>query len=448
MQLPLIKCNGGLNLFILILFIVSLAGCHKGDDRPPKQPEESADVVYSWYKFIAKTQLRANPQPVVISNIRNFAYVGVGLYEAVSPGNKGAVSLASKLYQMPAMPQADLSQKYLWSESANAALASMFKQFLVGLSDAEKASIDSMEDANYHRFAANTATDVLARSQAFGRSIAAAIYNWSTTDNFNLSNMGYVPPPMTPSSWVPTPPAFATVGPFLKDSRPFLESSLTAIAQPIPFPFSEDTSSRFYKEAKLVYDIGKNLTNEQKATANWWADAGGANVGVPSPYHALSIITWVQEDQHAMLWQAAEGYAKTGIAFKDGPIITFRSKFHYNLLRPLTYIQRHIDSAWLPYLPNPPYPDYTSGLVGFYGPFIQVLIREYGDIPVTDNAYDWRGLAAREYNSLSALLEEASFSRVYAGIHYKFTQDISISTGKVLGNKIADLKLMSHHYKN
>jgi hypothetical protein len=99
-------------------------------------------------------------------------------------------------------------------------------------------------------------------------------------------------------------------------------------------------------------------------------------------------------------------------------------------------------------LVNPPYPDYISGLVGFYAPFIQVLKREYGDIDVTDNAYNWRGLPARHYTSLSNLLDEASVSRVYAGIHYRFTQDISIKVGNKLGDEVADLRLLSNKYKH
>lgn len=423
-----------------------LYSCYKRDDPPPKPQEENADVVYAWYKFIATTQRPASPQPVVILANRNFGYIGIGLYEAVRPGSKGSSSLSSWLYQMPSMPEADLRKSYLWSESANAALASMFKLFLVNLTDANKASIDSMEKANYNRFRISTSDAILMRSQAFGRAIAEAIYNWSTTDNFNLSSVGYVPPPVTPASWIPTPPSFATVGPFLQNSRPLLEYSLTAMAPSLPFPFSEDKSSQFYKANKEVYDIGKNLTAARKATAEWWADAGGAGVGVPAPYHLLSIITWVQEDRNSKLWQAAEVYAKTGIALKDGAIITFRSKFHYNLIRPITYIQRNIDAAWLPYLPTPPYPEYTSGLVGLYGPVIQVLKREYGDIDVTDNTYDWRGLPARHYTSLSNLLDEASISRVYGGLHYKFTQEISIKVGKQLGDEIADLRLLSPKY--
>ncbi len=409
--------------------------------RPPSYTEESATVVYDWYKLIAQVQLRATPQPVLLLNNRNFGYIGVGLYEAVRPGIKGAVSLSSKLYQMPAMPQPEMYQEYLWGASANAALASMFKQFLVGLTDADKARIDSMENAYNNRFRLGKSDAVITRSQAFGRSVATAIYNWSTTDNFNLSSEGYKIPDF-PGAWVPTPPAFANpVGPFLKDSRPFLAYSLTAMAPPVPVAYSEDKSSRFYKAAKEVYDIGKSLTAEQKAIADWWADAGGAGVGVPAPYHMLSIVTGLLESRKAKLGQAVQVYAKTGIAQKDGPIVTFRGKFEYNLLRPVTYIQRHIDPTWQSYLPSPPYPEYPSGLVGLYGPIMEVLIREIGDVPVTDNAYGWRGIAPRQYGSVTEMALEAANSRVYAGIHYQFTQDTTWEVSKKLGDKIADINL-------
>jgi hypothetical protein len=72
---------------------------------------------------------------------------------------------------------------------------------------------------------------------------------------------------------------------------------------------------------------------------------------------------------------------------------------------------------------------------------MQVLIREFGDIPVTDNTYGWRGSAPRQYASISHLLEEAAFSRIYAGIHYRFTQIVSMKFGRELGNKIADINL-------
>ncbi|WP_128544310.1 vanadium-dependent haloperoxidase [Larkinella soli] len=432
----------GAQRWIVLLLIGVLSRCQLADHGVPKPGEESADLVYGWYKFMTKLQLPVSPQPVVFIQNRAFAYIGIGLYESIQPGIKNATSLSKMLYQMPDMPQADLSKDYLWNASANAALASMFRLFLGSLTTVNKASIDSMEAVNYNRLRLTTSEEVLQRSQAFGRSVATAIYNWSTTDNFILTSEGYTPL-NEPWAWVPTPPNFAApVGANLQSSRPFLAYSLTATAPALPIPYSEDPSSEFYKAAKEVYDLGVTLTDEQKAIANWWADAGGSGVGVPAPYHILSIVTRVLEDRHAGLWKAVEVYAKTGIAIKDGPITTFRAKYQYNLLRPITYIRRHLDANWLSYLVNPPYPDYPSGLISNYGPVVQVLIREFGDIPVTDDAYAWRGLPARQFNSLSDLLAQAAVSRVYAGIHYRSTQNASIEIGKKLGDEIAKLRLV------
>jgi hypothetical protein len=444
--LPIFNRRKVICLFVLsfISFLYSCEQLKKLEEvihQPPKYTQESADVVYDWYKLMARIQLRNNPQPVVLLNIRNFSYIGVGLYEAVRPGMKGAISLASKLYQMPAMPEAEKHKAYLWGATANAALASMFKQLLVGLTDADKVRIDSMENAYNNRFKVSSSDAVISRSQAFGRSIATAIYNWSTSDNFNLSGEGYKIPQF-PGSWVPTPPAFANpVGPFLKDSRPFLAYSLTASAPKLPFPYSEDKSSKFYKAAKEVYDISKTLTAEQKAIADRWADVGGAGVGIPLPGHLLSIVTGILESKKVKLGEAAQLYAKTGIAMRDGHFITFREKYTYNLLRPVTYIQKHIDPTWQSYLPSPPYPEYPSGLSGLYSPVMQVLIREFGDIPVTDNAYAWRGDAPRQYTSITQLNQEAANSRVYAGIHYQFTQDLTREMGQKLGDYIANIDL-------
>ena len=53
-----------------------------------------------------------------------------------------------------------------------------------------------------------TSEDVLQRSEAFGRSIATAIWDWSTTDNFSIASTTYTQV-NEPWAWVPTPTAFA-----------------------------------------------------------------------------------------------------------------------------------------------------------------------------------------------------------------------------------------------
>jgi hypothetical protein len=394
-------------------------------------------------------QRPVSPQPNPIVAMRRFAYIGIGLFESVQPGIKGGSSFGPKLIDMPVMPKPDHSKEYLWSASANAALSSLFKMFAPGLSLADKEKIDANEMAVYNQLKATTSEDVMKRSEAFGRSIAMAIWDWSTTDQFSIASTTYTQV-NEPWAWVPTPPGFAPpLAADLRHSRPFLKYSQTATAPPIPVPFSEDPNSAFFAAAKEVQDLGGTLTATaaNKATANWWADAGGVGVGIPAPYHLLSIITTVLESQDAGLWKAAEVYAKSGIAMKDGAINTFRAKYQYNLLRPITYIRKNMDATWSSHLINPPYPDYSSGLMGFYGPVTQVLINEFGDIPVTDDAYYWRPLPARHFSSISQMRLEATLSRVYAGIHYRFTQMVSIDMGIELGNEIDKVRVVGPEYK-
>lgn len=463
MKLRDIKNSGILKSLLIVLLFSMLYSCRKADRLPDaaatdadviakagrgkmaKPSAESADVVYQWYHYMAELQRLMAPQPSPLVQSRNFAYIGVGLYEAVQPGIKGGSSFSPKLYEMPAMPKPRMSEDYLWSASANAALATLFKSFSAGLLDVDKASIDAMEAKIRNQLLTKAPETVIQRSEAFGRAVAMAIYNWSTTDNFSIASTTYTPL-NEPWAWVSTPPNFpAPVGADLQYSRPLLKSSLTAIAPPIPVPYSEDPNSAFYKAALEVHDLGgaTTVTAENKATAYWWADFGGPGVGLPAPYHVLSIINSVLESQHAGLWKAAEVYAKTGIALKDGPIITFRSKYHYQLLRPITYIQRFIDPTWYSLLVTPPYPEYTSGIMGVFGGVIEVLINEFGDIPVTDDAY----LPKRNYRSLSALRKEVAYSRIYGGIHYRFTQDISIQMAVNLGDKIDKIRVVGPEYQ-
>jgi hypothetical protein len=437
-----------LKLVLIIMILGLLSGCVKNDPFPRPDQEESARVVYDWYKLIIKIQLYTTPAPIVIQNNRDLGYVGVGLYEAVRPGIKRSVSLSSKLYQMPWMPEAESNREYLWGASANAYMASMLRQFFPNLTAGNKTSIDSLENAYLARYKSQCSDAVVNRSQDFGRSIASAIYKWSTTDNFNLSSAGYVLP-VFPGSWVPTPPNFPNpVGPFLSNSRPFLEASITSTTPPIPYAYSEEVGSDFYKAVKDVYDVGKALTAEQKAIANHWADVGGVGVGYPGPGHPLSIITGVLESQNVNLGKAAEIYAKTGIAFKDAFYRIWKVKFKENLLRPVTYINKVIDPAWQSYLITPPYPEYPSGLAGVYTPFMQVLTRAFGDVPVTDNTYTLNGVAPRHYATFTKLSEEAAVSRIYAGIHYRFTQNITLEIGKKFGDEIADINLIPSKYKS
>ncbi len=408
---------------------------HGGDKSTP------SNVATDWYKLQLRILLERNS---ALPNGVFFGYIGIGLYESVRYDIKNSISLSTKLYQMPVMPAKEDNKGYNWQVSANAALASMVHSFYTGLTPANLASIDSLENAYNQKLTPGTSSENFTRSQTFGRSIATAIYNWYLTDNINLSNAGYAPP-VFPGAWIPTPPAFVNppVLPFIGVARTYLSANLTGIVPPFPVPYSEEINSAFYKIVKDVYDVSQTLTIEQKNIALYWVDQGNG-VGYTPAGHDMSLVTEAIEQTNSNLGVAAEAYAKAGIAERDGAIVCFRSKYTptYNIIRPVSYIQKLIDPAWLPFISTPPHPEYPAAHSAVTGSVMQAVSGVLGNhVNITDHTYDFRGWAPRSFNSLFAAAEEAGISRLYGGIHYHISINAGLALAREVGGRIAEIKL-------
>lgn len=422
---------------IFFLFI----GCDDDDPDPtpaPTELTEKADVANDWYGLQLRFLLERN-------NTLNgfwFGHLGVGLYESVRNGIPGHVSLSTLLNQMPAMPAVAPNTTYYWPESANAAMADMLRALNVGLTAANTASIDSMENA-YNLKLKPLATDAASfdRSQLYGRSIAKAIIDWYKLDNSVLNNTGYVPP-VGNGFWVPTPPANANgVMPFIGSAKTFLAVHTSLTIPAFPFTYSEVNTSDFYKMVKEVADVNTALTQDQKNTALYWVDQGNG-VGYTPAGHDFALIKQALEQKGSNLGIAAEAYAKGGIAERDAVIVTFRAKYQYNVIRPVTYIQKLITPGWLSFIVTPPHPEYPAAHGAVTGSAVQAAARVIGEtVPVTDKVYEFRSYPARTFTSLFAAAEEAGISRLYGGIHYRTSITAGLALGKIIGNNVGDLKL-------
>ena len=178
-----------LPLFLFCVLLL-LNACQKSTrDLPPNNDpqtvagktnassiQESAQVATVWYKLQIRMMLQANPATNNPLNAESFAYIGIGLYEAVRSGIKNSISLSASLYMMPQMPQKD-NNGYDLVVSANAALASLVRSMYTWLTTANMASIDSLENA-YNQMALPMNSEKFLRSQAYGRAVATAIRNW------------------------------------------------------------------------------------------------------------------------------------------------------------------------------------------------------------------------------------------------------------------------------
>jgi membrane-associated phospholipid phosphatase len=181
-----------------------------------------------------------------------------------------------------------------------------------------------------------------------------------------------------------------------------------------------------------------NLTSQQQAIVFFWADAPGATA-TPAG-HSISILTQVLREHGAPLDRAAEAYARVGMAVADAFISCWSCKYRYNLLRPVTYIQRLIDPRWLPVLPTPPFPEYTSGHSVQAAAAALVLADLFGARAFTDRTHTDRGFAPRPFASFFQAAEEAAISRLYGGIHFRPAIERGLEQGRCIGRKVGSLR--------
>ena len=119
----------------------------------------------------------------------------------------------------------------------------------------------------------------------------------------------------------------------------------------------------------------------------------------------------------------------------------WRSKFEYDLLRPITYIRRVIDPNWEPLLNTPPFPEYPSGHSTQSGAAAGVLEAFYGpDFAFEDATHEDDGIAPRPFAGFAEAAEEAAISRLYGGIHFPSANKNGLEQGRCIAGHILELK--------
>jgi hypothetical protein len=374
---------------------------------------------------------------------RAFAYAGLTLYEAVVPGMDRHRSLGRLLTGLKGLPQLR-DERYDWEVTANAALASILRSLIPTAGAAELGALAELEDGFERRLSGRVSPRVVARSKRRGRQVAAKIFAWSQGDGGHEGHLRNFPPyspPVGPGLWVPTPPGFSpALQPFWGANRTFALADGRAASPGDHPPYSEQAGSGFRREAQEVYEAVNSLTPEQEAIARYWSDDPGQTATPPG--HSISITTQVLRREGSTLAQAAEAYARVGIAVSDAFVACWFQKYRYNLLRPVTYVRALIDPAWTPPLVTPPFPEYPSGHSVQSGAAFQVLTDLFGKrYAFVDHTHDDRGLPPRRFDAFLDAAREAAISRLYGGIHFRAAIDNGVSQGRRIGRRVSALPL-------
>ncbi|MGL4310306.1 MAG: vanadium-dependent haloperoxidase [Paracoccaceae bacterium] len=407
---------------------------------------DGARVIHDWYRLTLEL-VRHTPtySPPVAS--RAFAYTGIIAHEALATGNPDAVSLAGQVQGLASPPGRETGLEYDDAVVLNAALAEATDMFFSNTGPTGQRAKAAMARILSEAVADGLAPDVVERSAAHGRAVAAHVIAWSEQDGgAQIVNLGFPEEYVLasgPAHWVPTSKVALQQKPLLPGwgkIRTFAMPAGSTCNLPPPPAYSEDPASDFYAEAAEVHAMTAKLTDEQKLIARFWSD--DPMLSPTPPGHWISISLVILEQQGADAPRRAEVLARLGIAVADSFIGCWHTKFEYDLLRPVTYINRVIDPKWQPMLITPPFPEYPSGHSTQSGAAAAVLNAAFGiDFAFSDTTHEADGLPARSFPNFDAAAEEAALSRLYGGIHFRAAIERGLEQGRCIGAYATALRM-------
>jgi len=412
--------------------------------RAAGRPDTAREVILTWHRLILEL-VRHTPtySPPVAS--RGFAYIGITAHEAMAQGDPALRSLAGQLTDLaplPPPPPGGLDTPCV----VHAALQAVVQAMFANTGPTGQRAMASMSEAMGRLAAQGMAAEVVARSVAQGRAIAAHVLAWAATDGGAVvENLGFprdYTPGSRPQDWVPTSLVQLQQAPLLPDwgrNRPFALPSAAACGLPPPPVYDATPGSPFHAAALEVVTVSRALTDEQKLIARFWSD--DPMLSPTPPGHWIAILTQIAARDRLPPEVIAAALARLGVAQADAFIACWVTKFEFNLLRPVTYIRRHIDPAWEPLLITPPHPEYPSGHSSQSSAAATALTAIFGaDFAFDNSTHVADGLPVRRFPSFAAAAAEAAMSRLYGGIHYRFGNEAGQAQGACVGAHAAGLR--------
>jgi hypothetical protein len=383
-----------------------------------------------------------NFSPVVAS--RNYAYANIAAYECIAAGDKNYQTLVGQIKHLPAMPTPADHDKIDYQ------LAALLAFVKVGnaVTFPEGVLTDYYNELKERSDSAGMPSEVLKNTVLFSDTVVSTILKWSKGDNYAKTRSAEKYDVREEDGrWLPTPPAYAQgLEPHWCDIRTLLLDSANQFAPPVLGRYNmKDSTSTYYKEAMEVKHAVENLTAEQKHMVDFFDD-NPYNLHVTGhvmyatkkfspPGHWMNIVGIAAEKSKADFNTTVAAYTETSIALFDGFISCWKAKYTHNSVRPETVINKVLDPKWQPYIQTPPFPSYVSGHAVISAASAEVMTKYFGNnFAYTDTSELEFGIPNRSFKSFREESLEASWSRLYGGIHFR----CDLEQGNIMGKQIGE----------
>jgi hypothetical protein len=256
----------------------------------------------------------------------------------------------------------------------------------------------------------------------------------TTTQNYSTS--------FQPGQWVRTcsrPPEL----PHWRNVRPFLLQDANAFLPPPPPSLDSPEYTKALREVQ-TYGASDSIarSKEQTMLAKFWSDFSYTST---PPGHWNEVARFLASQKGMNIAESSRLFAALNIAMADVSIVTWEAKYHYNQWRPLTAIheadqdgnnETHARSEWKPLLKTPPHPEYVSGHAAFSGAAARVMGNFFGEGTEFRVSSETVPDVVRTYDSFDGCAKEIAESRVFGGIHFRFSGEAGLRMGCAVADSI------------
>ena len=329
--------------------------------------------------------------------------------------------------------------------SRRAAVIAAAHTALVGLFPSQKPALDASYAASLSALSddGGDGGQSRARGIAWGTEVAQAVLDWRATDGFSASY-----PPFTGGTalgqWRPTPPAF---GPMSAQGLAFTSMfALIDNTQFRPGPPRVLTSVAYTDDFNAVKALGRKTgstrTPDQTALAPFWE--GNAST------HWNQAANQMARTNHLSMSDSNRLLAVLNIAMADTAFTIWSAKRLYGSVptevtwRPVTSIpladtdgnpDTVPDPDWLPLINTPSHPEYPAGHPSHNGAAATILLSHFRRRGQTFTLTT-TGQPSRTYTSIAQARSDGNNARVWGGMHYPSTVEISDAVGEAIANYV------------
>ena len=439
------------------------------------QPAKAASIVTEWLDVAIPAAEDATPEPT--SSARFFAVLHSAIYEAWAAYDDSAVGIVTgKQLKGTGGTPTIANKREAISHAAYTAL--------MDLAPAHRKAIAAfMAELGYSPAASSSAA-------VLGHRAAAAVLEMRRSDGSNQNGRyrdtsGYrLTDPADHNSWQPAAveimntKALEPVTPHWSAVTPFALARADEFRPPAPPAFGTPS---FNRQVEEMIAISAGLADEQKATAEYWANF----ISSPPP-HLITLTKFVSLRDDYRLDDDVKLFFAISNALLDAGISCWEAKYHYNYVRPYTAIRNlgdleirawdnpnlsaadnHLPNAgysiewgrprgavqmaarlWLPYLPTPPFPSYVSGHSEFTAAWARTMELITGSAAFGYRA-QWPKLFVEsrwlekpvvlEYPTFWSAAEASGMSRLFGGIHWPVDNQEGLAAGRKVGERVWDV---------